>query len=191
MNKPTLNTSAYIFTSERLGFRNWIASDIKKMAEINSNPDVMEFFPSIQTYEQTRLFIEKMQQSFAKSGFCYFAVEKLENAELIGFIGLAEQNFAADFTPCIDIGWRLDTKAWYAGYATEGAKACLKYAFNVLKLEKILAMAPVLNTKSIHVMEKIGMQKIAYFENHPYLLNDERLKKCVLYEINNQSSNLL
>lgn len=176
----------YLFTSDRLGFRNWTSADIEKMAEINANPQVMEFFPKIQTYTQTSAFVERMQQMFADTGFCYFAVEKLEDAELIGFIGLAEQKFEAAFTPCVDIGWRLHPDAWYKGYATEGAKTCLKYAFRVLKLDKVYAMAPVINVKSIEVMKKIGMRQNSFFENHPYLLNDERLKKCVLYEISNE-----
>lgn len=178
---------AYLFTSERLGFRNWIDADVDVMSEINMNADVMEFFPALQSREDTQKFIERMQKSFERTGFCYFAVDMLEDAELIGFIGLAEQTFESDFTPCVDIGWRLHPKAWYKGFATEGAKECLDYGFNKLKLEKIVSMAPVINVKSIHVMEKIGMQKVSYFENHPYLLNDARLKKCVLYEIHNKS----
>ena len=183
--------STYLFTSERLGFRNWYETDIDKMAAINLNPEVMEFFPKTQTREQTAVFIERMQAMLQRTGFCYFAVDTLPDGKFIGFIGLAEQTFEADFTPCIDIGWRLDTSAWYKGYATEGAKACLEYAFNELKLKRILSMAPVINKKSIHVMEKIGIKRMSYFENHPYLLNDERLKKCVLYGMDNQSNNLL
>lgn len=41
------DTIKYIFTSERLGFRNWNLTDIDKMYEINSDEKVMEFFPSI------------------------------------------------------------------------------------------------------------------------------------------------
>ena len=36
----------YLFASERLGFRNWIDSDVSKMIDISSDPDVMKFFPS-------------------------------------------------------------------------------------------------------------------------------------------------
>jgi RimJ/RimL family protein N-acetyltransferase len=46
----------YLFTSERLGFRNWNDSDIEKMAAINNDPDVMEFFPATATYSQTADF---------------------------------------------------------------------------------------------------------------------------------------
>lgn len=173
----------YTFQSTRLGFRNWMTDDIEKMAAINANVDVMKYFPSVQTPQQTAQFIERMQLSFNQNGFCYFAVDNLETTELIGFIGLAEQKFEADFTPCIDIGWRLAKQAWNNGFATEGAKRCLDFAFNDLNLEKIVAMAPQINLASIHVMQKIGMKRVCTFYNHPYLLADERLKPCELYEI--------
>jgi RimJ/RimL family protein N-acetyltransferase len=51
-------------------------------------------------------------------------------------------------------------------------------------------MAAVVNTNSIKVMEKIGMQKTGVFK-HPLLVNDKRLEDCVLYKIENQSNNLL
>ncbi|MCF8453923.1 MAG: GNAT family N-acetyltransferase [Pedobacter sp.] len=172
----------YVFKSERLGFRNWLGSDIELMAKINTDEKVMEFFPGIVSKDQTIEFIEKMQKQFTEQGFCYFAVDKLENNEFIGFIGLSEKSFEAEFTPCIDIGWRLSSEEWNKGYATEGAKRCLEYANEVLKLEKIVSIAPKINVKSERVMKKIGMEKFMEFE-HPLLINDERLRDCVLYQI--------
>jgi RimJ/RimL family protein N-acetyltransferase len=170
----------YIFKSERLGFRNWKQTDIDNMFEINSDKDVMQFFPSFPTKEQTAEFIERMNTQFLSSKFCYFAVDKLESNEFIGFIGLSMQTYDAKFTPCVDIGWRIKSSEWSKGFATEGAKKCLFYAFNTLKIEKIYSVAPKINTKSEHIMKKIGMKKLYEFD-HPLLLNDERLKCCVLY----------
>ena len=175
----------YIFTSKRLGFRNWKTTDIDILFEINSNEKVMEFFPSIQTKEKTEVFIAKMQNQYAKKGFCYFAVELLETNLFIGFIGLSEQTYESDFTPAIDIGWRLHPKFWNKGYATEGAKRCLEYGFHQLKLEKIIATAPKINLPSIAVMEKIGMQKVKEFR-HPLLLDFPDLVDCLLYIINSK-----
>ncbi|HEY1062098.1 MAG TPA: GNAT family N-acetyltransferase [Daejeonella sp.] len=172
----------YLFKSERLGFRNWLESDIELMSAINADEKVMEFFPAIASKDQTIEFIEKMQKQFKEKGFCYFAVDKLENNEFIGFIGLSEKLFEAEFTPCIDIGWRLSSEEWNKGYAGEGAKRCLEYANEVLKLEKIVSIAPKINVKSEKVMKKIGMEKVLEFE-HPLLINDERLRDCVLYQI--------
>jgi len=172
----------YLFKSERLGFRNWLTDDLPLLAEINADPDVMEFFPTVQNLAQAEGFMIRMQKQLADKGRCYFAVEKLEDGAFIGFIGLSEQTFEASFTPCVDIGWRLAKKEWNKGYATEGAKKCLDYAFNHLNIEKVNGIAPKVNLRSIQVMEKIGMKKVADFI-HPLLNNDERLKECVLYEI--------
>jgi RimJ/RimL family protein N-acetyltransferase len=174
--------SSYIFKSDRLGFRNWRISDVKLMAEISADGDVMEYFPGVLSKVQTRAFIDKMKQQFAQKGFCYFAVDTLDTRQFIGFIGLSEKDFEADFTPCVDIGWRLDRKAWGQGFATEGAKRCLEYGFEDLGLEKVYAVAPKINRKSIEVMKKIGMKKVKQFL-HPQLKDDARLQECVLYQI--------
>jgi len=172
----------YLFKSERLGFRNWTEADKPKMALINSDVEVMAFFPSTPSKEQTEEFVIRMQNQFSKNRFCYFAVDKLENKEFIGFIGISEQNYKSDFTPCVDIGWRLAQKEWGKGYATEGAQKCLDYAFNDIKLKTIKAICPIINDKSEAVMKKLGMKKIKVFK-HPLLKANKRLETCVLYEI--------
>ena len=170
----------YLFTSERLGFRNWRDSDLDKLYEMNSSPAVMEFFPSTQTREHCRGFIQRMQQQYAEIGYCYFAVETLAEGRLIGFIGISKQTYEAEFTPCTDIGWRLLPSAWGKGYATEGAKRCLEYAFETLGLEEVVAVAPAINAKSISVMQKIGLSYYYNFD-HSLMPHDERLRNCVLW----------
>ena len=173
----------YIFTSERLGFREWKTTDVSRLYEIHSNPNVMKFFPTIPSLEETEAFIKRMQIQYKESGYCYFAVERLDTHECIGFIGLSYQTYDAEFTPCVDIGWRLDEAFWFNGYATEGAKACLRYAFNVLKLEEIIAVCPKVNIPSEKVMKNIGMKKAFEF-NHKALSNYPELECCVCYKIN-------
>ncbi|OJV55563.1 MAG: GNAT family N-acetyltransferase [Bacteroidetes bacterium 43-16] len=172
----------YLFISERLGFRSWQLEDIDPMYQINSDEQVMEFFPALQTKEQTTAFIERMQKQFKEKGFCYFAVDILETNEFIGFLGLSEQHYPAGFTPCVDIGWRLKRSAWNNGFATEGAKKCLEYAFEHLKIKEVYSIAPKVNLKSEYIMQKIGMEKQYEFE-HSLLANDDRLRTCVLYRI--------
>jgi len=172
----------YLFTSDRLGFRNWSLDDVEKMHEINTDKKVMEFFPGIPTKELTASFIQRMKKQFEDKGFCYFAVDQLENSEFIGFIGLSEQTYPAEFTPCIDIGWRIKSNEWNKGFATEGAKRCLDYAFDILKLKEIYSVVPKINVRSEHIMIKIGMKKEYEFE-HPLLKENENLRTCVLYKI--------
>lgn len=171
----------FLFTSERLGFRAWEESDLDAMAAICADERVMEFFPKPLSRADTKGFIEKMQEQQAAYGHCYFAVELLERDGLIGFVGLAYQTYEAPFTPGVDIGWRLAQSAWGHGYATEGAKRCLVFAKEELKLNKMYAVASKTNLNSINVMEKIGMRLELEF-NHPALHADSGLNPCVLYK---------
>ena len=176
------NENKYLFTSSRLGFRTWTSNDIEEMCLLNSDIDVMKFFPSLPSKKQTLDFISRMQDQFSEKGFCYFPVDDLKTNRFIGFIGLSTQNFKSNFTPCVDIGWRLKKEYWGKGLATEGAKECLEFAKNNLKLQSIYAMASKINLRSVMVMEKIGMSHIKDFD-HPKLINTPELKKCVLYKI--------
>lgn len=173
----------YIFKSERLGFRNLTESDLTEFAKINADLEVMEHFPKPLTEKETADLIHRLKNHYEKNGYNYFATEILESGEFIGFIGLAFQDYKTDFTPAVDIGWRLKKSAWGKGFATEGAKKCLEFAFNVLNLDKIISTCTEKNAKSENVMKKIGMKKIGAF-NHPKLKEYPEYEKCICYEIN-------
>jgi len=142
----------------------------------------MEYFPKENTLEESQSFIIEMQNQFEERGYCYFAVDLIDTGEFIGFVGLSFQEYEAKFTPCVDIGWRLDKRFWNKSYATEAAKACLDYAFSYLKLESVYSIAPKYNTASIAVMKKLHM-KFEYDFIHPSLTVESNLNPCSLYKI--------
>ncbi|MGK0391630.1 MAG: RimJ/RimL family protein N-acetyltransferase [Maribacter sp.] len=171
-----------IITTERLVLRTWKETDFALMAEMNMDEEVMRYFPSTQGLEKTSSFCQRMNQQFKEKKYCYFATEILKTDEFIGFIGMSYHTYEAPHSPFTDIGWRLKRSAWGNGYATEGAKGCLKYAFEELKLKEIFSVAPTINAPSIHIMQKIGMKEVQTFI-HPFLAEDKRLKECILYRI--------
>lgn len=176
--------SKYIFTSERLGFRNWTADDLPEFAALNADEAVMEHFPKALTEQETSDFIDRLRTHFDKKGYNYFATELLETGEFIGFIGLADQDYDIHFNPATDIGWRLKKAAWGKGYATEGAKRCLEFAFNDLKLDRVIATCTLHNSKSENVMQKIGMKSMGEFM-HPKLSDFPDYQRCIWYEVKN------
>ena len=173
----------YLFNSDRLGFRKWTLNDLDAFADLNADKEVMEHFPKSLTKEETKAYIFRLQKHYETHGHNYYATEIKETGEFIGFIGLAYQDFDTDFTPNIDIGWRLKKAAWGKGYATEGAKKCLDIGFNQLNLSKIIATCTKNNVNSEKVMQKIGMQKVKEFQ-HPKLTEYPTMQTCLLYEIN-------
>lgn len=175
--------SKYIFKSKRLGFRNWTNEDSDEFSKLNSDEEVMKHFPKTLSKNEVKEFIGRLKKHYDKNGYTYYATEIIETKEFIGMIGLAYQEYKSNFTPAIDIGWRLKRDAWGKGYATEGAKRCLEYAFNELEINKIISVCTVKNKKSENVMKKIGMTKKGEF-NHPELINHPEYKRHYCYEIN-------
>lgn len=173
----------YIFTSDRLGFRNWRSSDLTFLNKLNSNKEVMKYFPKTSSKNENMKFILKMKSMFNTKGYCYFVVESLQSKEIIGFIGLAYQDYEAEFTPAIDIGWRLMPEFWGKGFATEGARRVLIFAQNDLQIKTIFAIAPVINHRSIEIMERIGMS-YQYDFNHSKLHAYKSIETCSLYSAN-------
>jgi RimJ/RimL family protein N-acetyltransferase len=174
-------TSRYVFKSERLGFRVWTKEDLLEFSEINADADVMEHFPKPLSVYETDEFLDRLIAHYDQHGYQYFATEILETREIIGFIGLAFQRYKTDFSPATDVGWRLKKSSWGHGYATEGAKRCLKFAFDDLNLKRVFSACTVNNFRSQNVMKKIGMTRMGEF-NHPNLKEYPTLEKCVWYE---------
>ena len=167
----------FVLQTKRLGLRNWEATDVAPFVAMGKDPEVMRYFPKLLSTEESIELIEKLQQHFITHGYCYFAVEVLETSEFIGFTGLMNQTWESEFTPCVDMGWRLKRAAWGKGYASEAAFACLEAAFTIFHQEEVYAFAAKGNTASEKVMQKIGMKPCGTFV-HPKIKNDPRFPYC-------------
>jgi len=81
--------SDYILTTERLGLRRWLNSDIQPFAEMNKDVDVMRFFPKSLTDTETLEMVQRIKLHFDENGFGLFAVENKLTKKFIGFTGFA------------------------------------------------------------------------------------------------------
>ncbi|MFW1734116.1 GNAT family N-acetyltransferase [Acinetobacter sp. ULE_I001] len=169
----------YELCTDRLLLRQWQASDYDAFAKITANPEVMQFFPKILNREQSDELANQIKYLIEIKGWGLWAVELIETQEFIGCVGLHQQPSKFEFSPCIEIGWRLDPKFWNKGYATEAAQACLRFAFEELNFQEIVAFTSKHNFASQNVMKKIGMSFSHDFlhpdfdEHHP--LHEEKL----------------
>jgi RimJ/RimL family protein N-acetyltransferase len=82
----------------------------------------------------------------------------------------------------VEIGWRLHPDFWGHGYATEAAAASLRFGFDEVGLNEIVAFTTTLNTRSQAVMARIGMRRdVAGDFDHPSVPVDSPLRRHVLY----------
>jgi RimJ/RimL family protein N-acetyltransferase len=150
-----------VLQTERLIMRTWRDADIDPYTAMCSDPVVMEFFPKLQTRDESAAQIERLNSKIASDGFGFWALEhagELPPSGLIGFCGISRVWFDAHFTPAVEIGWRLRRDAWGHGFATEAARAAMAFGWD-LGLEEIVAFLVPNNRRSAAVAERIGMRR--------------------------------
>jgi RimJ/RimL family protein N-acetyltransferase len=166
----------------RLLLRRWSPGDRTPFARMNADPRVMEFYPAPLTPAQSDALVGRIEDHFAQHGFGLWAAELHATGQFIGYIGLSIPSFQAHFTPCVEIGWRLDADHWGRGLATEGARAVLDHAFKVLALPEVVSFTTPANLRSIRVMQKLGFTRNPADDfDHPNLPAGHRLRRHVLY----------
>ena len=170
--------------TNRLLLRQWIENDFLPFAEMCSDKDVMEFFPKVQTQEESYKMGLKIQSLINERGWGMWAIEIPNEHKFIGFVGLHVPSDNLPFSPCVEIGWRLSKKHWGKGYATEAAKEILEYAFNTLNLSEVVSFTALANFRSRAVMQKIGMRDSGQNFMHPDVEASNALCEHVLYTIN-------
>jgi ribosomal-protein-alanine N-acetyltransferase len=127
---------------------------------------------------------KRIRDNMTKHGWGLWAVEVKTGAKFAGFVGLAVPTFKGDFMPAVEIGWRLSRDCWGRGFATEGARAVLTFAFGRLNLAELVSFTAVGNLRSRAVMERLGMtHKPADDFDHPMIAEGSPVRRHVLYRL--------
>jgi RimJ/RimL family protein N-acetyltransferase len=167
----------------RLRMVVWREEHLEPFAAMNADAEVMRYFASTQTADQSRASVDAWRAQFAEQGWSNWAVELTSTGQFIGFIGLSVPRRQFSFSPCVEIGWRLAREFWGHGYATEGARSCLQVGFERLALDDIVSFTSLLNRPSRAVMERIGMHNTLCDFEHPALPEGHALRPHCLYRI--------
>lgn len=168
----------------RLHLRNWQPADLVTFAELNADPQVMQFFPDRLDRQQSDALAARIQRHTEQYGFGVWVLESHEQPGLIGILGLQHVLFDSAFSPAVEIAWRLLPAYWHQGLATEAAQAALRFAFEQLALPQVLAFTVPANQPSQALMQRLGMQRDPAEDFlHPLLPKNHPLRPHVLYRI--------
>ena len=170
--------------TQRLLMRQWNESDLKPFAEMNSDKEVMEYFPGVLTEKESNELATRIIHLINKRGWGLWAIELKKQNIFIGFVGLHKPEIELPFAPCTEIGWRLSKHHWGHGDATEAAKASLKFGFQTLRLDEIVSFTSIVNKRSQSVMKKLNMVNTGSNFQHPSIPSGSHLKEHVLFKIN-------
>jgi ribosomal-protein-alanine N-acetyltransferase len=128
-------------------------SDLDDLAALFADPDVMRYVGTGQPIEraEAQKALTSIVAHWNRHGFGRWAIEDKNTREFVGYGGLR----SLLGTP--EVVYHFAKRHWGQGLATEVARACLNFGFNVKGFDRIVAIAKPANAASIHVMEKIGM----------------------------------
>ncbi len=163
--------------------------DFDTFVKLNTDSEVMRFFPSPLTPLQSIELARHAAQQLFHQGWGMWAVELKTDGEFIGTVGLQPRKASDgildhDF---VEIVWRLSKSAWGKGYAPEAASEVLRFSFTELGLDSVYSLTALCNLPSQRVMQKIGMLNLNQDFQHPRLEPDSPLSWHCLYHISRQA----
>lgn len=144
-----------IFETKRLYLREMNQSDFDSLCKILQDEETMYAYEGAFNDAEAQEWLDRQISRYQKYGFGLWAVVLKETDEMIGQCGITVQPWKDK--EVLEVGYLLQRAYWHKGYATEAAKACKEYAFEVLKADEVCSIIRDTNTASQNVALRNGM----------------------------------
>ncbi len=161
--------------TDRLLLRPWRPEDREPFAVLNAGKRVMRHFPAPLTRDQSDAFADRIEAHFAEYGYGLWVVEVA--GAFAGFTGV-QWTSGLPVDPALEVGWRFAERFWGHGYATEAARLAVEVGLE--QTAQVISVTAVVNERSWHVMERLGMQRVSEFD-HPRVPKGHHLERHYLY----------
>jgi len=157
-----------IVRTGRLVLRDLEEADCRAVHRYASDPEVIRYMDwGPNTEEETKKFVQRASEGQREQPRKNYelAIILKEDGQLIGgcSIHVSDSNNREGW-----IGYCLSRHFWRQGYATETAKALLRFGFDQLGLHRIFSLCDPENLASAHVLEKVGMEQEGRFRERKF-----------------------
>ena len=124
--------------TQRLILRGLCEEDLDAYAEMYGDSEVVRYIGSGKplSRQQSWRSMAMMLGHWQLRGYGMWAVEERQSSEMIGRIGC----WQPEGWPGFEIGWMLRRAYWGHGFATEGAKAAMDYAFGEMQKSHVMSL---------------------------------------------------
>lgn len=156
-----------VLTTERLLLRPLRMSDAEDIFAYGSIPDVSRYttWEPHADIEATRGFLSFVLGRYASGQPESWGMELRDTGRMIGTVGLLNFDEAARR---IELGYTIHPDYQGRGLVTEGARAALDFAFDILQVNRVVACCMGPNAASERVIQKLGLRYEGCFREHYY-----------------------
>jgi RimJ/RimL family protein N-acetyltransferase len=140
----------------RLILRPFTRDDVPALEAVIGDPVAMQWYPAPFDRAGVEQWIERNIARYENDGHGLWAMVLKSSGELIGDCGCVVQ--IVEDRNEIEIAYHVRPDLWGNGYATEAARACMDYAFNVIQVCRVISMIRPENVNSRRVAEKNGLK---------------------------------
>ncbi len=142
----------------RLLLREFVKADWPEVLAYERDPRYLQYSDwTDRTPDEVQRFVQIFldQQAEQPRRKFQLAVTLKASGRLIGNCGIRQTAAGAHEA---DIGYELSPVHWGRGYATEAARAIVRFGFAELKVHRIWAWCIADNTASARLLERLGMK---------------------------------
>jgi ribosomal-protein-alanine N-acetyltransferase len=148
--------------TERVLLRQLTEGDADDYHKLESDPEIKQFIGG--AIDKSIEYIKKNIESPSRDKYSLLAIVCKSTNRFIGRCGLINN----DKLDNVEIHVILKKEVWGRGLATETCKVLLEIGFELLSLDKIVAIFDPANSASKHICEKLGMIFRGYMTTNAY-----------------------
>lgn len=133
-------------------------ADFEPYAEMCGDPEVMRYVGDGKPMDRHMAWrgLAASLGHWTLRGYGMWAAEERTSSTLVGRIGF----FYPEGWPGFELGWTLRRRFWGQGFATEGGRAALEFAFSELGQPQVISLIQPENVASIGVAERLGERRV-------------------------------
>jgi RimJ/RimL family protein N-acetyltransferase len=156
LHVPRAGEYVTILETERLRLRLFVVEDDEQLAGVLRDRIAMRWYPHPFSRPEVEAWIGRNRERYHEDGHGLWAMVLKSSGVVIGDCGLVMQD--VDGERLMEVAYHVRRDHWGRGLATEAAHACMRYAFETLKAERVISLIRPENQPSWRVAEKNGMK---------------------------------
>ncbi|MFG1652804.1 GNAT family N-acetyltransferase [Micromonospora sp. NPDC049275] len=149
--------------TERLRLRRLTVADVDALVELDGDPEVMRFLTGGVATPRATVRDEQVPRLLAQyerhPRLGRWAALDRAGGDFLGWFALDPSEDGTE----AELGYRLRRSAWGRGLATEGSRALVRYAFDVVGVRRVWAETMAVNERSRRVLAKAGLRHVRTF----------------------------